>query len=131
VILYVKCRFFSVAHGFQLDNGVTSPGVYFKQTPSQPNPTIKIECVSWNLEVATTWQYTYVSKVDSSFCLLPRYFWALRVTSHMSQGPWPCNCEGLRLSSKSRTNCLTNMVCWNVCQTYLLELELTQIPTNQ
>jgi hypothetical protein len=26
VILYVKCRFFSVAHGFQLDNGVTSPG---------------------------------------------------------------------------------------------------------
>ena len=23
-----KCRFFSVAHGFQLDNGVTSPGLW-------------------------------------------------------------------------------------------------------
>ena len=28
VILYVECRFFSVAHGFQLDNGVTSPGIF-------------------------------------------------------------------------------------------------------
>jgi hypothetical protein len=27
VILYVKCSFFPVAHGFQLDNGVTSPGM--------------------------------------------------------------------------------------------------------
>ena len=25
-MLFRKCRFFSVAHGFQLDNGVPSPG---------------------------------------------------------------------------------------------------------
>jgi hypothetical protein len=45
----------------------------------------------------------------------------LRVTSHTSQGPWPCTCEGSRFSSKG---CTTNMACQNSCQTYFLEVGL-------
>ena len=54
----------------------------------------------------------------------------LRAASPTSQGPWPCNCEGPCLSSKGRTSCLTDMVCWNLCHAYPLEVDLTQIPTN-
>ena len=56
-------------------------------------------------------------------------FWRIKTetTSHMCQGPWPCCCEGMRFSSKG---CTTNMVCWNLCHAYLLEVGLMQIPTN-
>ena len=38
-------------------------------------------------------------------------------------GPWPCNCEGPWFSSNGH---ITNMVYWNLHQSYLLEVGLMQ-----
>ena len=46
----------------------------------------------------------------------------LKSTSHMSQGLGSCNQVGLWLSSKGRTSCSPDMVCWNLRQAYLLEV---------
>ena len=48
------------------------------------------------------------------------------VLSHMSQGPWPCNCEGNWFLSRH----IIDMVYWNLCQAYLPKVDLMQIPTN-
>lgn len=50
-----------------------------------------------------------------------------RATSHMSKGPRSCNSEGPWISSKGHT---PDMVYWNLHQTYLLEVDLTQISTD-
>ena len=55
------------------------------------------------------------------------FHFTLRTTSQKSQGPWPCICEGSSLSSKGRTSFLAYMVWHNLCQDYLLEVDLMQI----
>jgi hypothetical protein len=54
----------------------------------------------------------------------------IEATSHMSQGLWPRKHEGPQLSSKVCSNSLINMVYWNLHWAYLLEVGMTQIPTN-
>ena len=51
----------------------------------------------------------------------------LGATSHTSQGPWPCDCEGLWLSSEG---CASDTVCQNLRHAYLpglLEVGALQI----
>lgn len=41
-----------------------------------------------------------------------------------NQGPWPCNCEGPWFSFEG---CTTDMVCRNLCQTFLSSMSLMQV----
>ena len=58
----------------------------------------------------------------SLFMLCPSAYMnqALRATSHMSQGPWPCNCESHQLSSKGQTNYIN----WHGLSKFALGLPL-------
>ena len=57
------------------------------------------------------WQFMWAYDDGYTHCtLLSRMFKLLRATSHMSQGPWPCNCESPKESVQRPSQHTSNIM---------------------
>lgn len=68
----------------------------------------------------------------SVYCQIDFILWTnnvrpLKGISHTSQKSWPCNCEDPWFPSKA---VLPDMICWTLCQIYLLEMGLCHTPVS-